>query len=73
MTMAPSDVYICTYSLGGQTEVPRECGNRAIKLVVWPEYIAKNTTMLYCPMHFNGVVSFLDEAVEVTDLIIDGH
>lgn len=72
MTMAASDLdmaFECSYSIGGMSDVPARCGNRAHYLVTWPREVTDQTTMTYCKVHFRAVGGFIDRADDVTVLL----
>lgn len=71
MTVPSEDhemTYVCSYTIGGLSDIPTRCGNVATHLVVWPPEITDQTTMTYCRVHYKSVQSFLDRAVDDTDL-----
>ena len=79
MTMAPFDEgdanldmeFACSYSIGGVSDVPVQCGRRATLLVTWPPSVTERRTMTYCRSHHRLVEDMLNLADEVTDLVPD--
>lgn len=59
--------FVCSYQTGPQ-EYRQVCGRPAVRLVSWPPETGWGT-MTYCRMHFASIDNYLDQAVEVTDLV----
>jgi len=59
---------VCNYHIGNQTEASVQCAKPARYVVTWPPEMATPAVVCYCGAHYRSVRSYLNQAVEVSEV-----